>query len=541
MSINDQGDRPLVRVNTAQRTPDPDTVFTDEEFINVLDSSLAELAPSMAVFRNSSDIKNLLLDLIDRSMMDVLGCCSSKQNVKIRLDVILKLLSSLLCFPLLSVFMGIGASGSDAQLLSIKNAVKHSLVYFRKAEFELYAAESDEAVDDLRALLAVTLLEGRRSSIVPIDITLEEHYAQVVQSLACHLLCVRALADDIQEAISANLKALKKRIVDPQLLGPLPWQRCVVDACAHFFRWLRSHQSELARSCRNAEIVQSVDSSVRAWLRAEEYASSADIIRIFQQKYKQDLTGVRAPWQSFCAADVDQARKDLQRESVLLNMRQVSGHEAAAAISAEIAKVVVYHFDLSTDVQRSKESGLARRYSGDSVLGTDTLELLESNVLIAASRTLSSGDAFFIVEDLFGGEGLHLRPVAQVPPQGIKISVSAAGISVTTVQHFHLLQADGIGESSSHPLVRFKCTIKTALRLGRAMRGDHSFDQQLTPRSVRSFLNYSSGLAAAQALAQGEPVRPLSPGLPPGFALYSTLLSDPEKLCQKAITIEPYL
>jgi len=541
-----------------------DTAFTDEEFGSMLEAAITELSPSISIFRDSAQIRGFLLDVIDRCLLDTLACCSSRQNVKIRLDMMLKLLVSTLCFPLLSVLLGVGSRDGAAQLQAVRRRVSRSLTYFQRAELELYACHSDEAADPLRVELAVELLAGRCSSIIPVELMLEEHYVQVMACLSCHLLCVRALADDIQEALSANLQALKKLIAAQPQTSSASWQHCTQETSAHFFRWLRTHRAGLARSCRNAEIVQSVDASVRAWLRAEEYASPAAIVRIYKENYQTHLTALPLPWQAFSRADVDQAYKDLCRESVVLNTREFRGADSTRAISAEIGKVVMFLFDFSEDIQLLRERATPRRNSGDSLPGTDTLELLESNVLIAASRTVASGDAFFIVEDLYGGDGLLLMPskpnAAAAAKLGtgtgtggtggkgsvdgstssIRIDVSVEGISVAMTEHFNLVSAEAVSSGSLHcpPLVRFRCSTETRIRLG----GAADTDAWAGSCSVRSFLSDGKGKEAGRArqspLAPREGVEARPPA---GFSLYRTLLSDPELICQKRITIEPYL
>jgi len=518
----------------------PDAAFTDEEFGSMLEAAIVELSPSISTFRDSAAIRHFLLDVIDRCLLDTLGRCACKQSVKIRLDAVLKLLVSALCFPLLSVLMGVGSGDGAARLQAIRACVSRSLAYFRRAELERFAGGSDERVDDLRVELAVALLAGRRSSIVPVELMLEGHYLPVMRGLACHLLCVRALADDIQEALASNLRALKKLISAQPQPGAASWQRCASDACAHFFRWLRAHLAELARSCRNAEIVQSVDASARAWLRAEEYASPAAVVRSYTQTYRAHLTALPLPWQAFTRADVDQARKDLCRECIVLNTREFRGPDSARAVSAEIGKAVMYLFDLAEDIQRLREGvgRASRRLVGDSVLGTDTLELLESNVLIAASRTIASGDAFFIVEDLYGGEGLLLCPAtaahaAQRGAASIRVSVSVEGISVAVSEHFNLVSAEDVssGSSACRPLVSFECLTKTLIHLGGAADEDTQ-----DGRSVRGFMREAGRAVEAVPTRQQVGQR-----LPAGFSLYKTLLQNPELICKKTITIEPYL
>jgi hypothetical protein len=52
----------------------------------------------------------------------------------------------------------------------------------------------------------------------------------------------------------------------------------VSSAASHFFAWLRTDEHALSRACHSAEIVASVDPSIRAWLKAEEYVFCHTIV-----------------------------------------------------------------------------------------------------------------------------------------------------------------------------------------------------------------------------------------------------------------------
>ena len=363
------------------------------------------------------------------------------------------------------MLVGVGSRGS--QLHECRRTLQHALQFYRDAEVAMYRSSrrgsssgtsssekynSDESTDAARVELAVLLLDGRRSSIKALHITLEENYTFIMGCLVSHLLCVRALSEDIEDAISGNLESLQEVLVTSPsneisaaaAIGTTPlkvtqevgsgavnWKVRVRNAASHLFSWLRKHQRSLKRSCRNAEIVKSVDPSVRAWLRDEEYSSPQDIIRSYHQKYAKYLRDMRIPLHSFTHRDREQAVKDLEREAVQLNHRTYIGCDIVQAITSEVAKIVTFHFDLSdeSDVpgalgslnpnvgavlrERSRSSSFnSPRKNENSVMrmSSDTFELLVSTVLVAASRTIASGDAFFIVQDLYGGEGLILRP-----------------------------------------------------------------------------------------------------------------------------------
>ena len=527
------------------------------QFREAVEAALDAQELTMSTFWYSAEIERMLLSVCDEVMPPVLSYCSSKHSAHIRLDTLLQLLKSQLCFPILNVLIGVGSRGS--QLSECRHTLLEALQFYRDAEVALYRSTSsrgsggsssgdkekrhthtsDESTDGARVELAILLVDGRRSSIMSLDITLEENYALIIEGLVSHLLCVRALSDDIVEAIAANLQSLKEMLV-VRSAPPLPslpysaergsWKGCVRSAAGHLFSWLRENQRGMKRNCRNSEIVQSVNPSVRAWLREEEYSSPRDIIRSYHQKYARYLQDMRIPLHSFTHRDLEQAVKDLEREVTQLNHRTYIGGDIVQAVTSEVAKIITYHFNLSdvgalkTKVNAGNVSGMLRgrsrsssfnsrrdRYSGSdgsvSCMGSDTYELLVSTVLVAASRTIASGDAFFIVQDLFGGDGLVLRPSCCRGPHReshkeshkeshreshtesrshssggsvantVSINITAEDIVVEVEEGFDLFleeaagecgegEADaGVGASSVVPLVSFHSCTRTRLLL----------------------------------------------------------------------------
>ena len=95
---------------------------------------------------------------------------------------------------------------------------------------------------------------------------------------------MRALSREILEAVATNARELRHEAADkvmrtrsqesstPSVLAS------VSSAASHFFAWLRTDEHALSRACHSAEIVASVDPSIRAWLKAEEYVFCHTIV-----------------------------------------------------------------------------------------------------------------------------------------------------------------------------------------------------------------------------------------------------------------------
>ena len=134
-------------------------------------------------------------------------------------------------------------SGQQPLLLSLVQALE----FTRSAEVALMESGTDASLDDRRTALLCALVRLRSSSIIPILLTLEDHYAFCLSVLSCHLLCVRALSDDISCAVKENASKLQTELGEAQgasrggldLDDALTSVRC---AARHFFEWLREHE-----------------------------------------------------------------------------------------------------------------------------------------------------------------------------------------------------------------------------------------------------------------------------------------------------------
>ena len=127
-------------------------------------------------------------------------------------------------------------------------------------------------------------------------------------------------------------------------------------------------------------------------------------------------------------------------------------------------------------------------------LHENVLEMLLNQVLLAASRTTAGGDAYVILENLYGGEGLLLSPRSYRTRHemsktvfkhddrddfnnqgerrndnnvencsGIDILISKSGIRVVLKEQYNLLLKESLEQNMELclPLISFECTTTT--------------------------------------------------------------------------------
>ncbi|CAM9647143.1 unnamed protein product [Choristocarpus tenellus] len=86
-------------------------------------------------------------------------------------------------------------------------------------------------------------------------------------------------------------------------------------------------------------------------------------------------------------------------------------------------------------------------------------------VLHAASRTATGGDSFFVVQDLFGGDGVLIKPTMN-STEAIEIVVKDLAVQVTTVDKYDIHHIADVDEADStpQPLMTINTRIKEVIQ-----------------------------------------------------------------------------
>jgi hypothetical protein len=615
------------------------------------DRSIMEVIVDMDItndqFRSSTQLKEVINEVVSSIS---LFHCWGKQSIKVRLRAFVKLLVCQLCVPHIMTLYGVGTTlfggdkNGDADLVSRgKRILVEAFTLFKLAEESLLDCGEDACLDKRRFHLFILLMELKCSPFLSHGLTIREHGASALEAMSCHILGVTAVTQCVHESIKIVVARLTNVLTGETTNTTIDATRAQLELIVlDYFAWLRGNAEQLTRMCRREEILTAVDASTRAWLKGETYSSPLEILSVYHQKYKEKLTHMAIPLQPYRHRDLEQARKDLLRETVVLNnVLYIGGNCAApglqgartlhAMVRSELRKVLSYLFELDvfqgveegrgddldgTDIESSNSgsfgslngpvelklaayrtpkgalrkgidssSGSPRTIDESTPLPTESvsssssaaagpgslrnpgdgssvvpsyweyelLEALYSYTVLAASRTFAAGDAFLILNDLYGGEGLTLCPMAgpripsatggaspmagrstnanssntlpragaaeSTPPKPVidaSIAVLASGVKVTLRERYNLFVSDEMARcvdvSKLRPLMRFECTTTTLLVLN---------------------LQGEQGGVAAVALTESKRAA--------CGRLFQTIISNPDHICHRAVTIEPFL
>jgi hypothetical protein len=118
----------------------------------------------------------------------------------------------------------------------------------------------------------------------------------------------------------------------------------------------------------------------------------------------------------------------------------------------------------------------------------DTIDIMTRRLLLAASRTRGGGDAYFVVKDMFGGEGVQVVP-SRVQTYGpyyagyisptIELRVRLASITIKCHSVFDVYP-DNV--DAVEPLIQFKTTTTETIELQEVRVDDHGLELKCPPK-----------------------------------------------------------
>jgi hypothetical protein len=289
------------------------------------------------------------------------------------------------------------------------------------------------ALDRMRRDDVLASLSGLHSPLLPLDITLHSLLLPLLEYLCCDMLMSRRLGDEVRRRLEADLAAIRddeegqadilqavgrfwklavsgekgRAGVVERLSGPV--QRLV--------DWVRQHAPLLRMGNSLEELLGSVEPALRQALRAQEYESPEQFVQVFQT-FRPLLGSLRVPpSSSACVATpgdrrecgmfeltLTQVLKDVSRERFVVEGVAVAPSEVREHLAA---------------VLQARCEGMGRGGAG--------VEEAVHRILLAASRTVFGGDTFFLVRELFGGDGVVVAPAQNGGHDPIDIGVEQGG------------------------------------------------------------------------------------------------------------------
>lgn len=575
--------------------------LTAEEYVRVL---VEKYELSTQHVRSSSTLRDMFnqiaITIAERGYIRSWGLYC----MKARLDALQKLAVEQLCIPSYMTALGVGADSissipllswssssrrtTDALVERVRALLTDIFLLFVCSENQLLRDGSDRELDRMRAEVFLGLIRLKCSPLYPQSIVLKEYGPSALEALTCHILGVSA----VNAVIRAELRHVTVHLINVLEDAALQVQGIEIDHTVLletldiYFQWLRDMSEGLIKDCRREEIIAAVNPSVRAALKAETYSSSAHLVRVYHSKYQSLLHNLPVPLQPYSLEDMKQAQKDILRENIKVNqILYIGGRtpssslssgqdisldaeyvdkyaptasavtvDATEAIGEEIKKVVVFLCGLpdpellQTSPIASKKTiqpitvtaacalfnaptAASRALDVDEPIAAPSLTLyrdlhriLLAYTLLAASRTYALGDAFMILNDLYGGEGLMFCPYVpnnasapstpsrrkgDTPPPSTsttcdcQVAITTSGVKVKLREHYRLYATADMNKCSNHnrlppPLASFECTTTTIIIL--SVAEDASFGK-----------------------------------------LFEVLVSNPQKIVHRAVTIEPYV
>ena len=106
-----------------------------------------------------------------------------------------------------------------------------------------------------------------------------------------------------------------------------------------------------------------------------------------------------------------------------------SAVESSAVSESEVSSSTEGDTD-GTASSGGGDGGRARLARRRSVIDTTTIEYMTRRILVAASRTGTGGDSYFVVRDLFGGEDVEVLPSSQGSGGTIELIVRLASVTI---------------------------------------------------------------------------------------------------------------
>jgi hypothetical protein len=293
-----------------------------------------------------------------------------------------------------------------------------------------------------------------------------------------------------------------------------------------YFEYLQRDWESLVSKCELERMLRTVlDADLRHYFKNSVFHSVGHILdECRRERESLDNIALPPPWKEgvfgvvsggekgdadaamkqYCSdpALVKQALRDLRREVITVNgqiLPPAHSHMELAEHLGQILNSQQMMLSLTSPKSSKLRRGKSKRrpvYTSDFGLelesdfsGTESdasltgkidiglVETLARRLVIAASRTGTGGDAYFIVRDLFGGEDVEVVPhhsgKASVNQGSIEIIVKMSSVIIKSHAKFDIFPKPITNDSDS--LIQFHSTTTETITLQQSREGSHTF------------------------------------------------------------------
>lgn len=371
------------------------------------------------------------------------------------------------------------------------------------------AYEPDKAIKARAQLIVTSFISTvgcvRRSSPVLL---------QVILTATKELLAVEFIGEDLFVVISRMVKDYEKgSSFDSLQFLSTPAETRLSPMILKYMRYLQSDWKAHERGCILERMLsQSLDVEMRKFFKHAEFVSIGHLLEACQL-WRGTLNLIELPPTSgvgeldLCnnPEAVQQATRDLQREVITINgqtlcwgsrrelVHLLSQSLNSRSLTAGPAKkkknpIAVGKSESCPSLVHavsnasSSEEG-ARNKNRRASFHLSAVDLLTRRLLIAASRTGTGGDAYFIVRDLFGGEEVDVVP-AKVLPHHVRasrlgstdIEVRFASVTIRCHSSFDIYPS---GRCDCEPLIQLHTTTSEIIHLRELRSCDSATSSEL--------------------------------------------------------------
>lgn len=257
-------------------------------------------------------------------------------------------------------------------------------------------------IDERMSYLLINLLDFQTSPVLPHVMTVRQYGYPALEAITCYMLSVTAVSQVIKESIQRVVNSMTDILGDDRKQD-LTFQgnnQALKAILMGYFQYLRENAVVLIKDSRKDEIIMSVNTNLRHALKHENYQSPYEIIQVYQRKYKGQLTHLPIPLQSYSMEDIQQAKKDIIRDRVMVNKVLYCSGLYGAASNVPIIHLPRHAASISSMKQTAWDAikGEIKKVLIFS-LGVDRPELFEESASMTTSSTMTVTAGEYFAQD----------------------------------------------------------------------------------------------------------------------------------------------